>query len=338
MGDSAPEGVDAQVLADLLAVEQGCVLLGQAGARAEFWEAYTLLKTSREDVRAELDRLSRLRLEGQPAKVDPLLAEKLRGIRSELGPIAYALRRYLTRAAPELDSLRADLALVLFMGSAKGRAAADRWTAAPDASLAEATLRMKVMGRLVDAYRGALLEARRAGPATAAPASTGESRPSGATVRLRPQLVKDLHRAAEGRLLLKDLEPGVGWELLLLMITDAESTRRSLTELEQLQKSGKPGEFAGAAYNVRQRLQHVRAQNGDLVRSLGTYLKTLYGTWAGESDDLALVLLITEEEGRHRARQWLEDPELCRGEAMAAMNGMRSRARLHLEAAAQPAA
>jgi hypothetical protein len=336
MTESWEDEADPQVVADLLAVERGCGLLGAAGARAEFWEVFTLLKISRDDLRSEFERLDRVRSEGRPAQVDPLIAEKLRSLRGQFGPVARALRTYLSRVAPDLDSLRADLALVLFMGSAKGRAAADRWTAAPDTSVAEAALRVRVMGKLVDAYRAALLESRRAAaPPVDAPAAV-ESRPSPTAVRLRPRLVEDLVLAASVRELLLPLEPHLTWEFWYLLLTDGDLVRPALEELGPLKRGGKPGEFAGAAYNVRQRLQHARAQVGDLVRSVRTYLEGVCGSWTAGTDDLAVTLLVAEEEGRHRARQWLADPQLCKGEAVAAMNGLRSRARLHLEASARP--
>ena len=41
---------------------------------------------------------------------------------------------------------------------------------------------------------------------------------------------------------------------------------------------------------------------------------------------------MSSSQGRYRAKQWLEDPDLCRGEATASMNGLRTRAAAYLDA------
>jgi hypothetical protein len=323
--------IDPRELADLLAVEQGSGLLGQAGVRAEFWEIHALLKSDREALLAEFDRLLGFRRDGVPAQVDPRVAERLKGVRAEMGPTARELRGVLARAAPELDSLRADLALILLMGSVEDRAAAARWIEAPEASFEESRARLRLLGVLVDAYRSALLDARRSAPAAEVLPPVG-GRPSSVSPTLRPQLVKDLVLMSRGRTLLESLEPGLGWELGCLVLQDAAALRPLFDELEQLKAHGRPGEFAGAAYNLRQRLREVRDQAGELCRVLRGYLGRADG---GAEEELALAMLMSTEEGRERARQWLQDPEPSRGEATAAMNGFRSRARLHLEALAR---
>src|SRR5947208_58142 len=55
MSDSASE-VEPQIVDDLRVVEQGCQILGAAGARLEFWEGFTLLKVGRDAFYAETVR------------------------------------------------------------------------------------------------------------------------------------------------------------------------------------------------------------------------------------------------------------------------------------------
>ena len=117
-----------------------------------------------------------------------------------------------------------------------------------------------------------------------------------------------------------------------------DETRRTIDELLQLKSHGKPGEFAGSAHRLREQLKQVRQQFDAVALPVGAYLKTIFGKFEGPSDELALAFLIASSQGRHRARQWLDDPELCRGEATASMNGLRSRATSYLQAMTPPAA
>ena len=80
------------------------------------------------------------------------------------------------------------------------------------------------------------------------------------------------------------------------------------------------------------RMPTMAAQFNTLAMPLGVYFTTLFGNYGGEADDLALAFLIASSQGRHRAKQWLDDPELCRGEATASMNGLRNRAARYLDA------
>jgi hypothetical protein len=99
-----------------------------------------------------------------------------------------------------------------------------------------------------------------------------------------------------------------------------------------LKVDGKPGEFAGALYRFRTRLKDIRSQFDPVALPVGVYLKSIFGTFGGDADELALAFLMASSQGRHRAKQWLDDPELCRGEASASMNGLRTRAEYYLDA------
>src|SRR5882672_8438426 len=118
--------VDAQIVDDLRIVEQGCVM----------------------------------RSKGAEAKVVSSLTDKLKDIKLQLAPLARQLREFLGKYQSEIvDGMKQDLALVFLMGSAKARASVGRWLEDPLGTQGESTLRLRILARLVDAYRKSLLEA-----------------------------------------------------------------------------------------------------------------------------------------------------------------------------------
>lgn len=332
MGQPASE-VDPQIVDDLRLVEQGCQTLGACGCRAEFWEAFTLLKTGRAQFQGECERLSGWISQGMTAKADPAFTEKLAQLKAQLYPLARQLREFLGKSpAGILDGMKQDLALVFLMGSAKARLSVAKWLADPEGSAGESTLRLKILSRLVDAYRKALLNARKQGaPPITAPDTTVRSM-SPATVKLKPDFVDDLRYVARCRRLFEGKDAAPAWDLICLILMQREETRRMIDELVDLKANGKPGEFEGSLSRVRSKLKEVRAQFDAVALPVGAYLKTIFGTFGGGADELALAFLIASSQGRHRARQWLDDPELCRGEATASMNGLRTRATYYLAA------
>src|SRR6516162_3408718 len=153
--------VDPQTVDDLRVVEQGCQILGSAGARLEFWEGFTLLKIGRDAFQAETERILMMRKKGAEVKVVSSLTDKLREVKALLSPLAKQLREFLAKSpAGMLDGMKQDLALVFLMGSAKARTAATKWVSDPLGNWDDAALKLKILARLVDAYRKALLEAR----------------------------------------------------------------------------------------------------------------------------------------------------------------------------------
>jgi len=331
MSDAASE-VEPQIVDDLRVVEQGCQILGAAGARVEFWEGFTLLKVGRDAFTAETERLVNMRKKGGEVKVVSSLTDKLLDIKTQLSPLAKQLREFLGKSpAGILDGMKQDLALVFLMGSAKARGSLTRWFADPTGTAAESTLKLKILSRLVDAYRKALLEARRDNVPTAQKDTTIRSM-SPATVKLKPEFVEDLRRLNTCRQLLAGTTPAPGWELYALLLMQPEETRRTMEELEYLKGNGKPGEFAGTLYRMRGQLKEVRAQNEPTGAPIRAYLKKLFPGATVEADELAFAFLMSSSQGRYRAKQWLEDPELCRGEATASMNGLRTRALAYLDA------
>lgn len=333
MGDTkSTSEIDPQVVDDLRVVEQACQILGAAGARAEFWESFTLLKTGRDSFQAEVGRLAAKRREGEPAKVDPSILQKLAQIKEQLYPLARQLREFLGKSAGILDGMKQDLALVFLMGSARARQSVARWVSDPAGSAAESNLRLKILSRLVDGYRRALLDARRLGaPPPAAPDTTIRSM-APVTVKLKAEFVDDLRYVERCRAMFPATDIH-GWDLICLILAQRDETRRTIDELSTLKTGGQPGEFAGAAHRFQGQVKQVRAQFDTIALPVGAYLKSLFGTFGGPADELALAFLVASSQGRHRAKQWLDDPELCRGEATASMNGLRSRAEKYLDAA-----
>ena len=324
--------IDPQIVDDLRIVETGYQSLALAGTRGEFWEVFTLLKTGRDAFQRELDRLGELQSRGEKGKVDPAIVEKLANIKSELYPLARRLREFLGKSpAGILDGMKQDLALVFLMGSAKARHSVSRWVNDPVGLAAESSLRLKILSRLVDSYRRALLEARREAPPLAKPDTTVRSM-SPSTVKLKPEFVDDLRYVARCRRMFEGPDAAPTWELVCLILLQREETRRSIDELGLLKVDGKPGEFAGALYRFRTRLKDIRSQFDPVAQPVAGYLKGIFGSFGGDADELALAFLMASSQGRHRAKQWLDDPELCRGEASASMNGLRTRAEYYLDA------
>ena len=321
---------DPQVVNDLRLVEQGCQTLGACGARAEFWEAFTLLKTGRDAFEKECERLAA----APPGKkVDPAILERLANIKSELHPLARQLQEFLGKSsAGILDGMKQDLALVFLMGSARARQSVAKWLNDPAGTAAESGLRLKILSRMVDSYRRALMEARReSGPMPVKPDTTVRSM-SPSTVKLKPEFIDDLRYVARCRRFFDGQDGAPSWDLVCLILLQREETRRSIDELGLLKVDGKPGEFAGALYRFRGRLKEIRSQFDPVAQPIGVYLKNIFGSFGGDADELALAFLMASSQGRHRAKQWLDDPELCRGEATASMNGLRTRAEYYLDA------
>lgn len=279
MSDAVSE-VEPQIVDDLRVVEQGCQILGAAGARIEFWEGFTLLKIGRDAFQAETERLTLMRKKGAEVKVVSSLTDKLKEIKVQLHPLAKQLREFLGKSpAGILDGMKQDLALVFLMGSAKARASVLKWFEDPTGTAADSTLKLKILSRLVDAYRKALLEARRQNVPLAEKDTTVRSM-SPSTLKLKPEFIEDLRRAESCRLLLAGMTPPPGWDFYCLLLMQADETRQTMEELEHLKVNGKPGEFAGTLYRLRGRIKEVRAQHEPIGIPLRSYLKKLYPGWA----------------------------------------------------------
>lgn len=333
---AAPESpVDPQVLEDLRNVEHSGPLFGVSGARPEFWETFTLLKTSRGLFDSEFARLSELRRAGKPGAISPEVLERMKAIRRDFYPLAKRLRAYLLGLQDALDGLRLELAIVFMMGSKRGRATAQEWINDPLGQKAGAELRLRVMGRLVDDYRKALLEQRvSAPPEEMVPLEAPKAAaPSGAPLKIHPQFLDDFRRASRLReLLLGTKSPVELWEALCFILVRRPEAEAAIGDLERLKAGGRPGEFEGEVFRLRDTLGQVRQRYGPFVAELRKFLTGILGRWEGEIEETALAFIAASPKGRHRAKQWLDDPELCRGEAARFVEGLRERARDALDA------
>lgn len=345
-----PRAVDPDVFEDLRTVEQCLRLFGYFGVRLKSWEAFTLLKSNRKAVEDEISRLSKFK-DITATRVDAGVVKKIEDIRRDLGPLAGKLHPYLERSPVPLDHIRLELCLTFIMSSVKGREAAARWVEDPEAQPEAAIMRIRVMTSIVDAYRLTLQDARSLAPPeppkvfederplqpaplpASAPLPRVEPAPEeGAKKGVNLKMLENIRFMRGVRNLLKDLEPVEGWEAMTLLVSDRNDTLATARELVRLKKEGKPGEFAGEAYRLREKLSHIRAQFGVFVHDLRVYFERIFGKWEGEEREIALMFLVSSRQGRHRARQWLDDPDLCAEEAATTAEGLLARARMYLEA------
>lgn len=328
---AVPESpVDLQVLEDLRNVEHCGPLFGAFGVRPEFWETFTLLKTSRGLFDSEIARLTGLRRAGKAGALSPEVLEKLKAIRRDFYPLAKRLRAYLLGLHDAIDGLRLELAIVFMMGSQRGRATAQEWVNDPVGRKTGAELRLRVMGRLVDEYRKALLEQRvSAPPEETVPLDLPRAAPSsGSPLKIHPQFLDDFRRALRIRELLRGTKSPVDlWEALCFILVRRPEALAAIGDLERLKEGGRPGEFEGEVFRLRDTLGQVRQRYGAFVAELRKFLAGALGRWEGEIEETALAFIAASPKGRHRARQWLDDPELCRGEAARFVEGLRERAR-----------
>jgi hypothetical protein len=342
---TAIHAVDPLVVEDLRLVERTAAHFGSPGMRPEFWELFTLLKSNRDAFVAEALRLEAARKAGEAAAVDPGLLEKLRQIRKDYFPLARELRVFLQKTEVPLDGMRLELGLVLTMASTRGREAALRWVADPVHQAPEAMPRIRVMTRLVDQYRKALLEQMMAAPPPPAddplpaPVPAPAAKPEDKPLRIHPQFLGDLRAGRRFvELLSIGRQPVELWEAVGFILVDRASAAAALRELQRLKRAGKPGEFAGETFRTRERLKELRGKLGRFVGDLRAFFIRTFGTWEGEIEELVLAFIAASARGRHRARQWLDDPELCKDEAARFVADLRSRAGEYREALKDPAA
>ena len=333
-------GVDPLVVEDLRFVERVAAHFSGPGLRPEFWEVFTLMKANRDAFVAEGLRLEAAKKAGEPSALDPALLEKLRAIRKDYYPLARELRAFLEKLPTPLDGMRLELGIVLTMASTRGRESALRWVADPVHQAPDALPRVRVMTRLVDDYRKALLEQKMSAPPPPAddplPApAPSASKPDETAFRIHPQFLGDLRAGRRFVELLSGVrQPVELWEAVGFILVDRVSAASALRELQRLKRAGKPGEFAGEAFRTRERFVELRGKRGRFVGDLRAYLIKLFGKWEGEIEELVLAFIAASARGRHRARQWLDDPELCKDEAARFVADLRARAGEYREALA----
>jgi hypothetical protein len=320
--------VDPEVLADLQGVERLMTFFGAGVLRPEFWELCLLFRENREFLRGELVRLERLRAENRPLAIEPAVLDRLLLVRRRFQPTVKRLRDFLGAHPSVTESFRLDLAIVLLMSSAEGRAAAERWGADPGARADEVLRHMADLERRADAYCRALVSERRDAPP---PEPAGRDLRPGdidSTIRVHPDFLEDLRRVLRARALLEGIRPPAElWELMLLILVLREETRAGIEELERLKKEGRPGEFAGAAYAFREKIGRMRERYGGLVGALRRCLTGLVGAWEGDTEELVLAIMVATVQSRHRVRQWLQKPTESRDEILHWVRVLRDRAR-----------
>lgn len=321
-------GVDPEVLDDLQGVERFLTFFGAGVLRPEFWELYLLFRENREILRRELGRLERLRAEQRPLAIEPAILDRLLTVRRRFQPAVRRLRDFLGAHPSVTESFRLDLAIVLLMSSPEGRAAAERWSADPTAQADEVLRFMADFERRADAYCRALVSERREAPPSTPKQSDARPGDIDSTIRVHPDFLEDLRRVLRARALLEGIRPPAElWELMLLILVLREETRNGIEELERLKREGRPGEFAGAAYALREKASRMRERYGDLVEALRRHLISLLGAWAGDTEELVLAIMVATVQGRHRVRQWLQKPADSRDEILHWTRVLRDRAR-----------
>jgi hypothetical protein len=143
-----PEGVDAELLADLRNVEAFLRALGPSGGRIEFWELFSVAVRDRRWVERATERLR--------ARVpDDLEADLIRffefllDLRQKQSRRAQALRKYLSTlpiGGYSADTM--ELAIAFIVASPEGARRLDQWLEDPERHRREAAIRVEgVIGR-----------------------------------------------------------------------------------------------------------------------------------------------------------------------------------------------
>jgi hypothetical protein len=165
-------------------------------------------------------------------------------------------------------------------------------------------------------------------PAAPAPSSP-ETR---LTARLHPQFIQDFELVQRVRRTLEGTRPeALPWEVHTLVAARRAELPARLDELDRLKQSGGPGEFAGASYVLREQIREARSRHEVLAGNLRSFLEKALGSWSGENEEIALAILLGSAHGRHRAKQWIDDPEVCREEAIKLMRSLLARSKELLE-------
>jgi hypothetical protein len=313
--------VDPRIVEDLRYTESVRGVFGGAGERLEFWEMYTLVRTDRDQVVAEVARLEDGAAPGEK------FMERLGHLRRERSALVGHLRLFLALLPKPLDAVVADLVILFILDAPADREAAERWVTNPVGHVEQAAPRIGELAQTVDRYRRALFEAHVSAPPRDFPEPPPPEPP-----KIHPQTLKDLQVVERCRALLE--EAGVRfrtWEIFLALAADRASTYADVGELDRLKAKGGKGEFAGVAYRMRQKLAAMRAEHGALAVDLEVYLQKLgLPGWKG-SEDLVLAFILSSEAGRLRARRWIEEGRRTHQAARIA-DDLIARARLYREA------
>jgi hypothetical protein len=153
-----------------------------------------------------------------------------------------------------------------------------------------------------------------------------------AASRLHPQFLKDLEIVQRLQRALEGPKPSPpAWEVHALVSPRPAALPGQIAELERLRHSGKPGEFAGAAYAMREKIREAKSRHEVLAEKLRSYLEKIFNGWQGEAEEIAFAVLLGSANGRQRAELWLREPGLSMNEARVLVESFVDRAREHLE-------
>ncbi len=155
------EGLDPEVLADIVAVEDARRLFGALGKPVEFWEMLCVVKVDRELVREEVKRLTDLLDAGHAAGVARVILDHLKRLREQIGPLVKGVREFFAMIpdAPQ-DSELTEMLLGFISISPRGREAASRWVAQPARFVGEARGKVQTIIDVVGRYREAVRQLR----------------------------------------------------------------------------------------------------------------------------------------------------------------------------------
>jgi hypothetical protein len=281
MADAGPV-IAPKVLQDLLLAERASRLLLAIGTRIELWEAYSIARSDAAVLTAEADRVA----EGQGGTA--AFREKLQSVREGSAALVAYLKQLIPGVLPQPpEPMSVDLSLVFVLTSPQAREKAVRWSANPDASKAEATTLLKIMGRMVEAYRRAMVESR----AASAPAAPAPPPPPAAAP------VDDLERKLQARI---------------------ETERRHRTERMSRAKAEASGvvDEAAKAEADRAAKEKAEAEKAAREREEAQRVAEQKAREQAEAEKAERLALVKEEEER-LARQKTEEERQVREKAEA---------------------
>lgn len=140
-----PAGVDAEILADIMRVEQCRRVFESTHQQIEMWEVFTLVMLEGDKTRAALVKLLALNAKGEhgaftEGALD--LFQQLLALRAKFGKFVRDVRRYVsTLPVGRFGKETIEMALGFLVVSARGRDAATRWLNEPKRNESEASNR-----------------------------------------------------------------------------------------------------------------------------------------------------------------------------------------------------
>ncbi len=140
-----PQGVDPEILADIMRVEQCRRVFESTNQQIEMWEVFTLVMLEGDKTRAALEKLLALNAAGEhgaftEGAMD--LFQQLLALRARFGRFVRDVRRYVsTLPVGRFGKETIEMALGFLVVSARGRDAATRWLNEPKRNETEASNR-----------------------------------------------------------------------------------------------------------------------------------------------------------------------------------------------------